>query len=83
MATNPRWLIGRTITGATVRSYRARPGSSDTSRAHQWRLFLDNGAELVFVTEETDSDSYGVDVVYLPPIPPAPVRRRGKRSTTK
>lgn len=69
--TNPKWLIGRTIVGASVSRRPARDNGSEI--AHSWVLDLDNGAQLAFFPEETDYDEAGVDIIYRKPV------KRGRR----
>lgn len=68
---NPKWLIGRTIVAVEMNAYRARESPVDRTLAHQPVITLDNGARLLFITDETDFGEYGTTIVYAKPRKPA------------
>lgn len=57
-----RLLVGRMIVTYDARPFPDRQGRT----AHRPVITLDNGARLIFVTEETDTGDYGVCAVYVP-----------------
>lgn len=65
---NPKWIIGRTITGVDMNPFRAHPESTtDYREAHDPTIYLDNGASLAFITEETETGDYGTAIIYRKP----------------
>lgn len=70
-AFNPNWIIGRRIVGVEMNPFPAR--DLNNTMAHDPVITLDNGAKLRFMTEETQTDDYGVRILYVKP------RRGGER----
>lgn len=68
MAFNPKWIIGRTIVAVEMNPFRASDDPSVHRVLYSPIFTLDNGAELRFVTEESDDVAeYGTAIVYLKP----------------
>lgn len=59
-AFNPSWVIGRTIVAVRMNPFDDGKGGT----AHAPVLELDNGAQLHFVTEETEMGEYGTSIAY-------------------
>jgi len=60
---NPKWLIGRTIVAVDMRPFDSR---MDNKTAYDPLITLDNGAQLTFTTQETDTGEYGTAISYHP-----------------
>lgn len=55
-------LKGRTIVKAEPRAF--LDAASGRGRwCHDWRLTLDDGTTVIFVTEETETGEYGTDLI--------------------
>lgn len=62
MKATSRELIGRTIVGVNFRCFVSRPSVGLRADATNPVLTLDDGSELYFVVQETESGEYGVCV---------------------
>jgi hypothetical protein len=65
-----RQLIGRTIVGFEPNPFDGRAHAHEEKRlAHDPVIKLDDGSDLLFITEETESGAYGVRIVKIKPRP--------------
>ena len=60
---HPKWVVGRRITQVDMNAFDDGRGGT----AHAPVVYLDNGARMTFVTEETETGEYGTDILYYPP----------------
>lgn len=54
-------IVGRRIVKAEAHAF--LDGRGRNSYAHQWKLTLDDGTRLAFITQETEGADYGVLIV--------------------
>lgn len=59
-------LKGRKIVRAEVDMFDPMRAGEPRARAHDWCLVLDDGTRVRFLTEETETGDYGVDLVLTP-----------------
>lgn len=60
---NPRWIEGKTIERVEMNPFNRGDGYSDV--AHDPHIRFTDGSSIAFVTEETDTGSYGTSIVYI------------------
>lgn len=64
---NPKWIVGRTIVRVDLNAARVPDGAKGTRMLHNPVIHLDNGASIVFMTEEDpEGGDYGVAIIYRP-----------------
>lgn len=79
MPFNPKWVIGRTITGVQMNPFSDGRGGT----VHDPTFILDNGARLRFQTQETNDLEYGTQVLYIPPGKTGRVKAIGTPQVTR
>ena len=63
MSFNPRWVVGKTVASVDM-----RPGDDGRGgTAHDPVITFTDGSRIRFVTEETETGEYGVDIAYHKP----------------
>jgi hypothetical protein len=68
MRFDPRWIIGKTVARVNYPAQPARDRGPDHSGAHPaTEIHFTDGSSIAFVTEETDWDWYGTQIVYRKP----------------
>lgn len=63
MSFQPHWIVGKTVAKVDMGNWR---GDGDTSDRHDPTIWFTDGSSIGFLTEESESLSYGTDIIYRP-----------------